>query len=93
AIINEAAKVIFLSATESIENLEARTGLKIDLITTGGGIPENIRFIQVSDLGRNGISRGNQQKRMVKAILDYYRQDDPITRLLSDSSLTVRMMG
>jgi hypothetical protein len=77
AIINEAAKVIFLSATESIENLEARTGLKIDLITTGGGIPENIRFIQVSDLGRNGISRGNQQKRMVKAILDYYRQDDP----------------
>lgn len=77
AIINEAAKIIFLSATESIENLEARTGLKIDLITTGGGIPENIRFIQVSDLGRNGISRGNQQKRMVKAILDYYRQDDP----------------
>ncbi|MFM6520976.1 MAG: hypothetical protein ACKPIC_32180, partial [Microcystis panniformis] len=27
AIINEAAKVIFLSATDSIENLEARTGL------------------------------------------------------------------
>ncbi len=77
AIINEAAKIIFLSATESIENLEARTGLKIDLITTGGDIPENINFIQVIDLGRNGISRGNQQKRMVKAILDYYRQDDP----------------
>lgn len=77
AIISEAAKVIFLSATESIENLEARTGLKINLISTGGGIPQNIDFIQVSDLGRNGISRGNQQKRMVKAILDYYRQDDP----------------
>jgi hypothetical protein len=77
AIISEAAKVIFLSATESIENLEARTGLKIDLITTGGGIPENIRFIQVSDLGRNGISRGNQQKRRTKAILDHYRENDP----------------
>ena len=77
AILNEAAKIIFLSATESIENLEARTGLKIDLISTGGDIPENINFIQVSDLGRNGISRGNQQKRMVKAILDHYRQDDP----------------
>lgn len=77
AIINEAAKVIFLSATESIENLEARTGLTIDLITTGGDIPENINFIQVSDLGRNGISRGNQQKRMVKAILDHYRETDP----------------
>jgi hypothetical protein len=77
AIISEAAKVIFLSATESIENLEARTGLKIDLITTGGGIPENIRFIQVSDLGRNGISRGNQQKRRTKAILDHYRETDP----------------
>ncbi|KAB0243991.1 hypothetical protein EZJ55_00140 [Microcystis aeruginosa EAWAG127a] len=76
AIINEAAKVIFLSATDRSKTFEARTGLKIDLITTGG-IPENIRFIQVSDLGRNGISRGNQQKRMVKAILDYYRQDDP----------------
>ncbi len=77
AIIGEAAKVIFLSATESIENLEARTGLKIDLITTGGDIPENINFLQVSELGRNGISRGNQQKRMVKAILDHYRENDP----------------
>ena len=77
AIVSEAAKVIFLSATDSIENLEARTGLTIDLITTGGDIPENINFIQVSDLGRNGISRGNQQKRMVKAILDHYRETDP----------------
>ncbi|GCA94313.1 hypothetical protein [Microcystis aeruginosa] len=77
AIINEAAKIIFLSATESLENLESRTGLKIDLISTGGDIPENINFIQVSDLGRNGINRGNQQKRMVKAILDHYRENDP----------------
>lgn len=77
AIIGEAAKVIFLSATESIENLEARTGLKIDLISTGGDIPENIRFIQVIDLGRMGINRGEGQKRRSKAILDYYRQDDP----------------
>jgi len=77
AIINEAAKVIFLSATESIENLEARTGLTIDLITTGGGIPENIRFIQVSDLGRMGINRGEGQKRRTKAILGHYRETDP----------------
>lgn len=77
AILNEAAKIIFLSATDSIENLEARTGLTIDPISTGGDIPENIRFIQVSDLGRNGISRGNQQKRMVRAILDHYRETDP----------------
>ena len=77
AIIGEAAKIIFLSATESIENLEARTGLKIDLISTGGGIPENINFIQVTDLGRMGINRGEGQKRRSKAILDYYRQDDP----------------
>lgn len=77
AIVNEAAKVIFLSATDSIENLEARTGLNIDLITTGGGIPKNINFIQVSDLGRNGKNRGEGQKRRSKAILDHYRQDDP----------------
>jgi hypothetical protein len=77
AIISEAAKVIFLSATESIENLEARTGLKIDLISTGGGIPQNIDFLQVSDLGRNGINRGEGQKRRTKAILDHYRQIDP----------------
>jgi hypothetical protein len=77
AIIGEAAKVIFLSATESIENLEARTGLKIDLITTGGGIPENIRFIQVSDLGRMGINRGEGQKRRSKAIHEHYRTIDP----------------
>jgi hypothetical protein len=77
AIISEAAKVIFLSATESIENLEARTGLTIDLITTGGGIPENINFIQVIDLGRNGINRGEGQKRRTKAILDHYRENDP----------------
>jgi hypothetical protein len=77
AIINEAAKIIFLSATESIENLEARTGLTIDLITTGGGIPENIDFLQVTDLGRMGINRGEGQKRRVKAIHDHYRQIDP----------------
>ncbi len=77
AIINEAAKVIFLSATDSIENLEARTGLKIDLITTGGGIPENINFIQVIDLGRMGINRGEGQKRRARAILDHYRENDP----------------
>jgi hypothetical protein len=77
AIISEAAKVIFLSASESIENLEARTGLKIDLITTGGGIPQNIDFIQVIDLGRNGINRGEGQKRRTKAILDHYRENDP----------------
>jgi len=77
AIINEAAKVIFLSATDSIENLESRTGLKINLISTGGGIPENIRFIQVSDLGRMGINRGEGQKRRSKVILDHYRTIDP----------------
>ncbi|MCA2693640.1 MAG: hypothetical protein IM494_15340, partial [Microcystis sp. M034S2] len=77
AIIGEAAKVIFLSATESIENLEARTGLNIDLITTGGDIPQNIDFIQVTDLGRMGINRGEGQKRRSKAILDHYRENDP----------------
>jgi hypothetical protein len=77
AIIGEAAKVIFLSATDSIENLEARTGLKINLISTGGGIPENIRFIQVTDLGRMGINRGEGQKRRSKVILDHYRETDP----------------
>jgi len=77
AIISEAAKVIFLSATESIENLEARTGLKINLISTGGGIPENIDFLQVIDLGRNGINRGEGQKRRSKVILDHYRETDP----------------
>ncbi len=77
AIINEAAKIIFLSATESIENLEARTGLNIDLITTGGDIPQNIDFIQVTDLGRMGINRGEGQKRRSKAILDHYRENDP----------------
>jgi hypothetical protein len=77
AIVSEAAKVIFLSATESIENLEARTGLTIDLITTGGDIPENINFIQVIDLGRMGINRGEGQKRRSKVILDHYRETDP----------------
>jgi hypothetical protein len=77
AIISEAAKVIFLSASESIENLEARTGLKINLISTGGGIPQNIDFIQVSDLGRMGINRGEGQKRRSKAIHEHYRENDP----------------
>jgi hypothetical protein len=77
AIAKEASKNIFLSATDSIENLEARTGLTIDLITTGGGIPKNIRFIQVTDLGRNGINRGEGQKRRSKAIHEHYRENDP----------------
>lgn len=77
AIANESAKIIFLSATESIENLESRSGLEIVAISTGGGIPENIDFLQVTDLGRNGINRGEGQKRRVKAILDHYRENDP----------------
>jgi hypothetical protein len=77
AIISEAAKVIFLSATESIENLELRTGLEIASISTGGSLPSNIDFIQVTDLGRMGINRGEGQKRRTKAILDHYRQIDP----------------
>jgi hypothetical protein len=77
AIISEAAKIIFLSATESIENLEARSGLEIDLITTGGDIPQNIDFIQVIDLGRMGINRGEGQKRRSKAILDHFQTIDP----------------
>jgi hypothetical protein len=77
AIIGEAAKIIFLSATESIENLELRTGLEIEAISTGGDIPENVNFIQVSDLGRMGINRGEGQKRRTKAILDHYRETDP----------------
>lgn len=77
AIISEAAKVIFLSATESIENLELRTGLEIEAISTGGGIPQNIDFIQVIDLGRMGINRGEGQKRRSKVILDHYRENDP----------------
>lgn len=77
AIVNESAKIIFLSATESIENLEARSGLEIASISTSGDIPENIDFIQVTDLGRMGINRGEGQKRRSKAILDHYRENDP----------------
>ena len=77
AILNEAAKIIFLSATESIENLELRTGLEIEAISTGGDIPENIDFIQVIDLGRMGINRGEGQKRRSKAIHEHYRENDP----------------
>jgi hypothetical protein len=77
AIISEAAKVIFLSATESIENLEARSGLEIEAISTGGSLPSNIDFLQVSDLGRNGINRGEGQKRRSKAIHEHYRTIDP----------------
>jgi hypothetical protein len=77
AIAKEASKNIFLSATDSIENLEARSGLEIEAISTGGSLPSNIDFLQVSDLGRNGINRGEGQKRRTKAILDHYRQIDP----------------
>jgi hypothetical protein len=77
AILNEAAKIIFLSATESIEILEARSGLEIEAISTGGGIPQKIDFLQVIDLGRMGINRGEGQKRRSKAIHDHYRENDP----------------
>jgi hypothetical protein len=66
-----------LSATELIENLEARSGLEIEAISTGGSLPSNIDFLQVTDLGRNGINRGEGQKRRTKAILDHYRENDP----------------
>jgi hypothetical protein len=77
AIAKEASKNIFLSATDSIENLEARSGLEIASISTGGSLPSNIDFLQVTDLGRNGINRGEGQKRRTKAILDRYRENDP----------------
>lgn len=77
AIANEATKIIFLSATESIVNLEARSGLEIEAISTGGGIPENIDFLQITDLGRMGINRGEGQKRRSKAIHEHYQTIDP----------------
>jgi hypothetical protein len=87
AIINEAAKIIFLSATESIENLEARSGLEIASISTGGSLPSNIDFLQVTDLGRMGINRGEGQKRRSKVILDHYREND------SDNTAFIRFQS
>lgn len=84
AIVKEASTNIFLSATDSIENLELRTGLAIEAISTGGSLPSNIDFLQVIDLGHNGINRGEGQKRRVKAILDHYQTID------SDNTAAIR---
>jgi hypothetical protein len=86
AIVRAAAKNIFLSATEHPENLKRRIGDKItalyssdflDTVATGDGLPDNIDFTQVTDLGRMGKNRGDAQKRRAKAILDHYRAIDP----------------
>jgi hypothetical protein len=86
AIARAAAKNIFLSATEHPDNLKRRLGDKItalygidflDTVTTGDGLPDNIDFLQVNDLGRMGKNRGEAQKRRAKAILDRYWEIDP----------------
>ncbi|MDV3002943.1 MAG: hypothetical protein N5P05_004598 [Chroococcopsis gigantea SAG 12.99] len=70
---------LFLSATETTENLAKRLGAKpedIETVTTGDGLPDNIDYRQVTDLGRLGISRGKQQLKRVQAILDHYKELD-----------------
>ncbi|MDV3002927.1 MAG: hypothetical protein N5P05_004582 [Chroococcopsis gigantea SAG 12.99] len=73
------AKNLFLSATERTEHLAKRLGVEptdIDTVTTGDGLPDNIDFRQVTDMGRLGIARGKQQSLRVEAILDHYKEID-----------------
>ena len=78
---------IFLSATESRENLALKLGCKpSDIVVIRQRSPKvvNLEIIQVMDLGRLGMQRGQDKHRRAMAIADCYKEQDPANTKVID---------
>ena len=70
-IVHAAKKVIFLDATGRVEELAQILGTPDQIFTCKqhSETPTNLEVIQISGLGRMGISRGNDQQRRGEAVI------------------------
>ena len=94
SLVQAAKATIFLDATLSREDLALALGVAPDDIycireAKAGASSEqrnplgaNVRAFQVSDLGRLGMQRGDDQARRVAALVDHLRQTDPSTKVI-----------
>lgn len=93
-LVRAAKAAIFLDATLTREDLALALGVAPEDIycireAKAGASSEqrnplgaNVRAFQVSDLGRLGMQRGNDQSRRATAIVDYLRQTDSSTKVI-----------
>ena len=76
---------VFLDGTLSREDLALKLGCSPDEIqVVRQAIPKvgNLDLIQVSDIGRAGMSRGGDQLKRTGAITQHYQQQDKTTRVM-----------
>ena len=76
---------VFLDGTLSREDLALKLGCSPDEIqVVRQAIPKvgNLELIQVSDIGRAGMSRGGDQLKRTAAIVEHYQALDESTRVL-----------
>ncbi|MEY3298877.1 MAG: hypothetical protein RLZZ597_2137 [Cyanobacteriota bacterium] len=94
SLVQAAKATIFLDATLTREDLALALGIAPEDIycireAKAGAIAgqnnplgANLQAIQVSDLGRLGMQRGDDQSRRVAALVDHLRQTDPSTKVI-----------
>jgi hypothetical protein len=83
--IEAARATIFLDGTLHPQDLALKLGCAVDeIFVCQQQVPssENLTLIQVTDLGRLGMQRGNQQQQRASAIVAHYQQQDPTTQTL-----------
>ncbi|HHP7244300.1 MAG TPA: hypothetical protein ACFE0H_06405, partial [Elainellaceae cyanobacterium] len=85
AIAHAAKATIFLDATLTRHDLALKLGCSPDEILEIRqeiSHPENLIVTQVTDLGRMGMQRGQQQQQRAKILIEHYKQRDPTTKVI-----------
>lgn len=96
AIAQAAKAVIFLDATLSRQDLALNLGCQpeeIYLCQQFVPTPTNLTLIQVTDLGRMGMQRGNNQQQRAMAIVTHYQTLDPATQVIDFKKFATQDMG
>jgi hypothetical protein len=94
--IGAARATIFLDGTLHPQDLALKLGCGVDEIFVCGQQvppPENLTLIQVTDLGRLGVQRGNQQHQRVSAIVAHYQQQDATTQVIDFKKFALESSG
>jgi ribosomal protein S14 len=76
---------LFLDSTLSREDLALKLGCApedIQVIRQSVPHRHNLKVTQVVDIGRAGMSRGNDQQKRVHALIDHFRQEDSSTKII-----------
>ena len=84
-VVQAAKATIFLDATLTPEDLALKLGCSLEeIFVCRQRVPDhqNLKIIQVADLGRMGRQRGADQQQRAKAIVAYYQGQDPTTKVV-----------